>query len=179
MTGWQTENHIPQHTRKAVVIGAPHTSNWDGVLIVALTWALGLRLCWLIKHSAYRWPFRTILRFLGAVPVDRRGAKGMVGVVAEQLTQADAIFLALAPEGTRKSVTHWKSGFYRIALEAKVPLVFGYLDYSRKRSGLSEPFHPSGDIVADMDHIRAFYEQIQGHRPEGMSPVRLREEDER
>ena len=178
LAGWQAESHIPRHTRKAVVIGAPHTSNWDGVFIVALTWSLGLRLCWLVKQSAYRWPFRRILRFLGAVPVDRRGAKGMVGMVAEQLTQADAVFLALAPEGTREQVTYWRSGFYRIALEAKVPLVLGYLDYGHKRGGLSEPFHPSGDIVADMAHIRAFYEPIQGRHPERMSPVRVRLEDQ-
>ncbi len=175
---WRVEARIPENLRKAVVIAAPHTSLWDGALIVALTWARGVRLSWMVKHSAYRWPLRSFMRFLGAVPVHRSAPKGVVGAMASQLRQADAMFLAVAPAGTRRKVRYWKSGFYRIAVEAGVPLVFGFLDYGRRLAGISEPFHPTGDIARDMEIVRAFYKDIQGCHPELMSSRRLREEDE-
>ncbi len=176
--GWKAVCHIPPTTRRAVVIAAPHTSNWDGVFLVALTWALGVRLSWMLKKKAFRWPFRTALRWLGAVPVDRAAPGGLVDSVAGQIARAEGMYLAMAPEGTRKKTDYWKSGFYRIALAAEVPLVFGFLDYGRKIGGMSEPFHPTGDIAADMDHIRSFYTDIVGCIPEKAGPVRLRTEDE-
>ena len=175
---WRVDCHIPETTPKAVVIAAPHTTYWDGVMIVGLSWAMGVRLSWMVKDAAYRWPFRAFMRFVGAVPVDRSAPQGIVGSVAQQLREADAMYLAVAPSGTRRKVQYWKSGFYRIAREAGVPLVFGFVDYGRKHGGLSEPYHLTGDVGKDMDRLRAFYAGMKGHRPELMSHRRLREEDE-
>ncbi len=137
VVGWRVESHVPETTCKAVVIAAPHTTYWDGVMIVGLSWAMGVRLSWMVKDAAYRWPFRFIMDFVGALPVNRSSPRGIVGSVAKQLKEADAMYLAVAPSGTRRKVKYWKSGFYRIAREAGVPLVFGFVEQATERHGVA------------------------------------------
>ena len=174
--GWRVVGQVPFHVPRAVVIASPHTSYWDGVLLVALSWSVGLRLSWMVKHTVLRFPFRAALLWLGAVPIDRRIRAGVVEQVAAQLRGAEQIHLAIAPSGTRKKMPYWRSGFYRIALAADVPVICGYLDYAHKVGGFGEPFTLSGDVGRDMDHIRAFYEGMVGKRPERMGLSRLRDE---
>lgn len=159
--------------RKAVVVAAPHTSNWDFPFTLAVAWALGIELRWVGKHTLFVPPFGQIMRALGGVPVDRRARNNAVPAVVELLRQHHELMLVIAPEGTRSRAKRWRTGFYHMALGAEVPLVLGFLDYARKRGGLGEVFVPSGDLEKDMERIAAFYAGIMGKRPERQSAVVL------
>ncbi len=145
--------------------------------MLAASWVLRLRLSWVGKHTLFRVPgWGAFLRALGGVPVDRRAPHGFVGEAAARLREAPQLWLAVPPSGTRKKARNWKSGFYWIARDAGVPIVMGALDYSRKCAFLSEPFHPTGDLDADMAQIRAFYANVAARLPDQQTPVRLKEE---
>ncbi len=173
--GWDVQGD-PAHVPKAVLIAAPHTSNWDLPHMLAAALVFRLRVSWLGKHSLFRPPFGWILRLLGGIPVDRSGPHGLVGHAAQALTDADQLVIAVPPSGTRSRSEHWKSGFYWIAHTAKVPIICGYLDYGRRVACLGEHFLPSGNVRADMDRVREIYEGITGKFPELMTPIRLKEE---
>jgi 1-acyl-sn-glycerol-3-phosphate acyltransferase len=160
----------------AVVIAAPHTSNWDLPFMLALAYALGVRPSWLGKRELFRWPFGWIMRLLGGIPVDRSARGDMVRQAVERF-DAGGLFLVIPPSGTRGRAECWKSGFYHIARGARVPIACGYLDYARRVGGIGLVFTPSGDVRADMDRLRAFYAPIRGRYPAHTTPVRLREED--
>jgi 1-acyl-sn-glycerol-3-phosphate acyltransferase len=174
--GWQVEGHFPPGVTRAVVIAAPHTSNWDLPHMLAASFVFRLRLSWMGKHTLFRPPFGAALRWLGGVPVDRRAPQGLVRTVAATLRDADRLALAIPPSGTRKRAASWKSGFYWIAVEAGVPIVCGYLDYRQRRAGLGHLVWPTGDPAADMAAIRAFYEDKRGKFPDQETPVVLKEE---
>jgi len=178
LTGWKFETDKPAE-KKYVCLAFPHTSNWDGLLLVALLQTIGLEMSWMIKSEWTRGPMGAILRPLGAVGIDRSGAHNVVQQMIDAFAKSDSLVVGIPPEGTRRRADYWKSGFYHIALGAKVPVVPGYLDYRRKRAGLGPAIHLSGDVRADMDKIRAFYAEIgaQGRVPENVGPMRLREED--
>ena len=175
LCGWSPEG-APPAVPKCVVIAAPHTSLMDGFWMLAFAWYWGIEFNWLVRKSMMSGPFGYWLRFTGAVPVDRENPAGLVDDLARVFASRESLFLALAPEGTRALRTHWKSGFYRIAQAANVPICMGYLDYSRKRGGLGPCFKP-GDLVQDMNDIRAFYKDKSGKFPSQFTPPRLREED--
>ncbi len=168
--GWKIEGGAPE-VRKAVVVAAPHTSWWDFPFTLATSSALGLEMSWLGTHTLFRPPVGAVMRWLGGVSVDRSKRSDMVSTVIDILNAHQELFLVLSPEGTRRRASRWKTGFYHIALGAKVPIVLGYLDYRTKTAGLGEVFWPSGDIQADMKKIRAFYTGIQGRHPERMGEV--------
>lgn len=174
--GWRVEGRLPPLSR-AVVIAAPHTSNWDLPFMLAVSWVLGVRPAWLGKHDLFRPPFGILMRWLGGIPVDRRAPGGMVRQAADFLREADRLFLVVPPSGTRSRAPHWKSGFYQIAKAAGVPILCAFLDYGRRVGGIGPTVVPSGDVSADMAILRAFYAPIQGLRPEQMTEVRLAEED--
>lgn len=174
--GWRVEGELPA-ARKFVFIAAPHTSNWDLPFMLATAYILGARISWLGKHTVFWGPFGWFMRALGGIPVDRRSKHNMVQQVAERFAEAEALILAIPPEGTRKRVEYWKSGFYHIARAAQVPVAMGFLDFQRKVSGLGPPLYTTGDVRADMDQIRSFYRDIRGKIPEFESTPRLREED--
>jgi 1-acyl-sn-glycerol-3-phosphate acyltransferase len=178
ISGWQYEGDIPPE-KKYVCLAFPHTSNWDGLLLVAITQRIGLELSWMIKAEWVRGPMGVLLRSVGAVPIDRSGAHNVVTEMVEQFKSRDRMVLGIPPEGTRRRADYWKSGFYHIALGAGVPVVPGYLDYRRKRAGLGPAIPMTGDVRADMDKIRAFYERIhaEGRVPANVGPIRLRDED--
>jgi 1-acyl-sn-glycerol-3-phosphate acyltransferase len=175
--GWKFETGVPSE-KKFVILGAPHTSNWDGVLLLVLARTVGLRIEFGIKSEWLRGPMGPILRRLGAIGIDRSGHHNLVDQMVQELRSRDQLALVLTPEGTRSRAEQWKSGFYHIALGAGVPVVPGYMDYARKRAGLGEPIYLTGDVRADMAKIRAFYaeKQPRGRFPENFGPIRLRDE---
>ena len=175
--GWRVEG-TPPPIAKAVLIAAPHTSNWDLPFMLATAWALGVRLSWFGKQGLFRGPFAPLFRSLGGLPVDRHSRQNVVQQAVERFVRSGQLFLAVAPSGTRSRAAHWKSGFYHIARGAGVPVLCTFLDYRRKVSGVGPAILPSGDVRADMEAIRAFYEGVVGRYPALATPVRLREEDE-
>lgn len=178
LAGWQFETDPPPVPR-CVVLAVPHTSNWDGLLLLALARSIGLEMSWMIKDSWLRGPMGTVMRQLGAVGIDRAKANNMVQAMVDEFARRDRLVLVIPPEGTRSRTDYWKSGFYRIALGAGVPVVPGYLDFARKRGGLGPPIDLTGDVHVDMDAIRAFYaaQAPTAHRPGDVGPIRLRDED--
>lgn len=178
LTGWTIDGDPPPLTQY-VLIGAPHTSNWDFVYLLAYTWRHELRgVSWVGKHTLFRPPFGTLARRLGGIPVDRRSPHDTVRQLADAFARRDPLILTVTPEGTRGYGDYWKSGFYHTALAAGVPLVLGYLDYARRRLGFGPVLHPTGDLRADMDKIRAFYADKTGKYPDHKGRIRLRAEDE-
>lgn len=173
--GW-TDEGVGQAAPKFVLIAAPHTSNWDLVLMLAIAKKHGLRVSWLGKHSMFKGLFGAMLKWLGGLPVDRRARHDVVTQVAEIFHQADMLIVAVPPEGTRGLTKHWKSGFYQIALAAGVPIVPGYLDYRTKTGGFGPPLTMTGDVARDMDQFRAFYAGKTGRFPALFGPVRLASE---
>jgi 1-acyl-sn-glycerol-3-phosphate acyltransferase len=154
--GWTVVGERPAAPRY-VLIAAPHSSNWDAVVMLLVARHFGVRLGWLA--------------------VDRRAAHGLVPATAEAFRGRDALALAVAPDGTRGYRGHWKSGFYHIALTAGVPLVLGFLDWGTRRTGVGPTLTLSGDVRADMERIRSFYAGMLARHPEQTSAVRLMEED--
>ncbi len=162
-TGWRVEGALPPNTPKCVMIAAPHTSNWDLPNTLMVAFALRLNIYWMGKASIFQPPFRHLMMWMGGIPVNRDRASNMVAASAQAILDADApLQLVVPPEGTRQKTRYWKTGFYYIALSAKVPIVLAYMDYKRKISGLGPLFHPSGDIEADMVRIKAFYAPFTG-----------------
>lgn len=173
LVGWQMQGGGPR-TRKAVIIAAPHTSNWDLVQAVAVAWRYGIRLKWIGKDSLFKVPgWGAFLKKMGGIPVDRSSPHGVVGAAAAELRAADELFLMVPPEGTRSKASGWKTGFYWIAHEAKVPIILGYLDYARKRASFDKLFTPTGDIERDFLEFRAFYQGVKGKFPAQQSEVRV------
>lgn len=174
--GWRIEGEAPAVPRY-VLIAAPHTSNWDLVLMLLCGMAYGVWPSWVGKDTLFRPPLGLLLRALGGIPVDRRSPQNMVEQLAALFRSRERLVLAVPPEGTRSSREKWRSGFYFIARGAGVPVCLGFLDYSRKRGGLGPLLHPSGNLRADMDVVRAFYADKKGRFPEKQGPIRLAAED--
>lgn len=161
---------------KGVLVGAPHTSNWDLPHMLAVAFALRVRVHWLGKHTLFFPPLGWLLRLLGGIPVDRRAPAGIVKQTARAFDQNEHFILAVPASGTRSYRDHWKSGFYWIAKTSKVPIYCGTLDYEGRQAGIGLIFTPSGDVHADMDRIRTFYAPMKAKYPELQSMVRLKEE---
>jgi 1-acyl-sn-glycerol-3-phosphate acyltransferase len=158
---------------KAVVIAAPHTSNWDGIWGIIYRVAFRLDIRFFAKDTLFWFPLNLVLRSLGGIPLDRRQPGVAVPAAIAALKNNECYYFGLAPEGTRSLKSGWKSGFYRIAREANVPVVLGFFDYGRRRLGTGPLIHLSGDVEADMVRIRAYYADIEGRHPENASPVIL------
>lgn len=161
----------PPVVHKAVIIGAPHTSYWDGYWALVYKVAVGLDVKFYVKKSMFWFPMNILLKGMGAVPLDRSKAGRAVEHTIEALNRNDQYFFGLAPEGTRRKMPGWKSGFYRIAEGAAVPIVFGFFDYGNKRLGLGPTMTLTGDADADMRIIRSFYDSVSGRRPELTTPA--------
>jgi 1-acyl-sn-glycerol-3-phosphate acyltransferase len=173
--GWQVRVEPPP--RRCVVIGAPHTSGWDLPLTLLMMLAADLRLRWIGKDTLFRGPIGWMLRGLGGLPVNRRSRNNFVDQMVEAFRVNESLMVAILPEGTRGNATHWKTGFYYIALGADVPIVLGYADYRRRIVGLGPVLHPTGDIQADFATIRAFYAGIVGKHPERQGAIQIRQSD--
>lgn len=172
LLGWRIIGSLPD-AKKAVVIGAPHTSNWDGVVGVACVLALGLKIALMGKSTMFRGPFDPMLRWLGLIPIRRDSAAGVVEQSVAKFKERDVLFLGLAPEGTRHGAEEWKTGFYRIALEADVPIVLAVFDYAKRELQLPLTLYPGGDLEADMETILSHYRGVMPKHPERLSgPLR-------
>jgi 1-acyl-sn-glycerol-3-phosphate acyltransferase len=175
LIGWKAIGDFPS-IPKAVFIASPHTSLWDGIIMVIIAWSMGVRLSWITKKETVRFPFKRFVTYFGAVPVDRSKRSDTVSQVAQQFKERDGMYLAVAPAGTRKKRDHWRSGFYHMAVQADVPFICGFLDYKRKEGGIRAIVHPTGDIDVDMARLREVYAGVVAKYPPLMTHVRLKSE---
>ncbi|WP_454150593.1 1-acyl-sn-glycerol-3-phosphate acyltransferase [Microbacterium lacticum] len=166
----------PAPTRPTVLIGAPHTSNWDFVLMLAIAWRLGIPARWLGKASLFAGWRGPIMRALGGIPVQRDDAARVVDEVVERVHAGEVFGLVVTPDGTRGGNEYWKSGFYRIARATGMPVTLGYVDRTTMTTGLGPTIDLTGDVAGDMDRIRAFYADKAGLRPERRTEPRLQNE---
>jgi 1-acyl-sn-glycerol-3-phosphate acyltransferase len=157
-------------TPKFVVCVAPHTSNWDFVVVYAAELTLGLRASWLGKHSLFRGPLGQLLRAMGGIAVDRRAAHGVVGQVVRRFAESPSLAVGIAPEGTRRRVDRWRSGFYHIAHQAGVPIVPVGLDWGRRTVRIGDPLTPTGDETEDLATLHAFFAAVRGKLPHNAFP---------
>jgi 1-acyl-sn-glycerol-3-phosphate acyltransferase len=171
--GWKTSGTLPAE-KKFVLIVAPHTSNWDLFHGILLAYALKLDARYIAKKELFRGPFAGLMKWSGAIPVDRASAHHIVDQMVSVFMEKEIFVLALAPEGTRHKKAGWKSGFYHIALDARVPILLGYLDYASKTGGAGPLISLTDDLEKDMAIIREFYAGIRGKHPENTSPVVIR-----
>ena len=162
--GWRLAGRIP-NLAKLVIVGAPHTSNWDWVLVMFAAYALGIRISWLGKHTAFKSPLGWMFRYFGGIPVDRRAPGGIVSDSVAKLKQAKKLALCITPEGTRGKVGEWKKGFYYIAQQAKVPVLLASFDYGRKVVGFGPTLYPTNDIEAELRKIQSLYKSVQAKKP--------------
>lgn len=176
LAGWTIEGSVPD-VKKMVLIAAPHTSNWDLVYALAGAAVLGMPIHWMGKHTLFRGPLGIAFRALGGIPVERKQHHALVQELVDEFARRERFVLLVPPEGTRKAVKYWKSGFYHIARLAGVPIALGVMDYRNKRVGLGPLVWPTGDVKSDMDKIRAFYADKQGRHPTQFMVPRLLEED--
>ncbi len=168
MSGWRMEGEVPS-AKKFIVIVAPHTSNWDYIIGQLFYFSLGIRSKIMIKKELFFFPLNILFRLVGAIPVERGKKTGIVEQLAEEFRKRDEMILTITPEGTRKRVTEWKKGFYRIAMKANVPVVLGYFDYKRKVAGVGGFFEITGDEKEDMRRIKMFYRNVNAKHPEKFS----------
>lgn len=176
LAGWRLVGEPPPPRGAGVLLAAPHTSSWDYLLMLGLTWQAGIPTRFLGKKELFRGPLGLLMRATGGIPVDRSGPSGVVGVVAARAAAGESFLLVVAAEGTRSRAEHWKSGFYRIATAAGVPITMAFVDGPTRTAGFGPTFRPSGDVAADMDVVRAFYADKNGLRPANRTEPRLREE---
>ena len=167
----------PQPQGARILIGAPHTSNWDFVFMLAIGWEAGIPLRWLGKKSLFGGGRGPLMRALGGIPVDRSDPSAVVTQVLEDLKQGP-FHLVITPEGTRGAGSHWKSGFYRIAREANLPITLGYVDRTTMTVGLGPTLDLTGNVKADMDQVRAFYADKAGFNLKLRTEPRLRTEED-
>lgn len=165
---WRLDVNLPDEP-KLVILAAPHTSNWDGVLAILAMLAMDLRVGLFVKHTAFDGMLGRVLRNMGAIPIDRTASGGVVAQTVEAFRTRPQLMIGIAPEGTRKRVQKWKRGFYLIAQDAQVPIVCAYLDYARRVVGTGTPLRISGDYARDLETIQAFYRDIVPKRPENFS----------
>jgi 1-acyl-sn-glycerol-3-phosphate acyltransferase len=170
--GWKLVGDLPPGLDKAVMVVAPHTSNWDALYgIISIVFIKNLPAKFAVKKEAMFFPLGLILKQLGAIPIDRSlksntGNKiRQVDMLVEMFQHSKKLLLVIAPEGTRKHAPRWKTGFYHIAMKAQVPIVLGYLDYAKKEAGIGPIVYPTGNIEQDILEIQAFFKDKTGKYP--------------
>jgi len=170
---WHTVGEVPS---SGILVGAPHTSYWDWVAMLLLMWSGGVPPRVLIKAEVMRTPLGPLLRANGGISLDRANPGAVVRDLVAEAKSGKPFLLIIAAEGTRKKVDYWKSGFYRIAQEAGLPISMGFIDGPTRTVGFGPTLMPTGDVVADMDVVRAFYADKRGIHPKLRTEPRLREE---
>jgi 1-acyl-sn-glycerol-3-phosphate acyltransferase len=164
LLGWRVQGLAPD-TRKYVLIAAPHTSNWDFPFTLMMCFALRLRVYWMGKSSLFPPGLGLLMGWLGGIPVNREKSGNLVQATIDAFNRADRLTVIVPPEGTRDKVNHWKTGFYYIAVGARVPILLGFMDFKDKVGGVAHLFHPTGDIELDMREIKRFYRGFTGKNP--------------
>jgi 1-acyl-sn-glycerol-3-phosphate acyltransferase len=173
VTRWRLVGTVP---RTGILVGAPHTSNWDWVAFILITWANGVQPKVLVKQSFFKGPMAWVMRATGGIALDRANPGATIRALLAEAQEHDSFLLCIAPEGTRGKREFWKPGFYRIAEQTGLPIALGFIDGPTRTLGMGPTLVPSGDVVADMDVVRAFYADKQGINPEFRTEPRLREE---
>ncbi len=173
LTGWQVVGAFPDDLKKAVIIAAPHTSYWDFFYARIAFFIMDIPMRVTIKKEVVNNPvFGWFVRGLGGIAIDRTPKPGltkkrsMVDAMVDMINEREQLIMMVTPEGTRKQVKRWKSGFYRVAQQANVPIVLGYLDYAKKHAGIGPVFYPTGDYEKDVEEIKDFYRSKAGKYPE-------------
>lgn len=164
LMGWRIVGSPPNEP-KMMVVAIPHTSNWDGVILLIAMLAAGLDLRWVAKHTLFRGLTGKILRWAGGVSVNRAMAKDFVSSVAQTYRDSDSLALVIAPEGTRKPTARWKTGFHRIAQKAQVPIVIGYMDYATKSVGFGPGMDASDDFDSYVEQMAHFLRDVKPRHP--------------
>ena len=172
--GWRSVL-TPPPGPKSVILVYPHTSNWDFPLGVLFKTKHGMTLNWAGKDSLFRGPLKHFFYAQGGVPINRREASGMIGQLLAAFERNPEFHICITPEGTRGKTDHWKTGFYRLALAAKVPLGLGFMDYSQKCVGIERWVSLSGDEEADLQMLRDYYADKTGRRPAQEGEIRFQE----
>jgi 1-acyl-sn-glycerol-3-phosphate acyltransferase len=173
LLGWTAVGEVP---RTGVLVGAPHTSNWDFVMMLLVMWSDGVTPRVLIKKELFRGPLGWLLTRLGGLPVDRDSPGSVVRELMREARSGEPFLLVLAAEGTREKGEFWKSGFWRIGRSAKLPIVLAFIDGPSRTAGFGPTMMATADVVADMDVVREFYRDKRGIHPERRTEPRLREE---
>ena len=174
LNGWRVNHYLPKDVTRCILLAVPHTSNWDTIYALATWQIMGLKTRFTIKKEWMRFPFKSFMRKVGALPIDRSlnpdgTRKGTVDAMVDLFTTNKELILTVTPEGTRSKVTKWKTGFYYVALNAKVPIALGFIDYKSKTTGISKVIYPTGDYNADMRLIMDFYKDKVAKFPENFS----------
>lgn len=164
--GWKLVGNFPSHLKKYVVIAAPHTSWQDFPIAILARNSSGEKINFIGKNSLFKGPFGWIFKSLGGAPVDRSKNNNLVDAIVDIFDSREQFRLGLSPEGTRKKVEKWKTGFYYIAKGAKVPIVLATLDFGQKQVKVSEPYYPTDDKEKDFAYFHSFYEGVKGKKPE-------------
>jgi len=175
LTGWKIEGGLPPQP-KFIAIGAPHTTNWDFVFMLAVMTSFGAKISFMGKDSLFKGPFGSIIRRSGGIPIRRGVHENVVEQMANAFAASTSLILVIAPAGTRHPSDHWKSGFYHIARTARVPIVPARIHYPHKLVTVGPPLIPGDDPTTDMDVLRRFYAGGKGKYPEQASDMRLVEE---
>lgn len=170
--GWKTVGQVPQDER-VVLICAPHTSNWDFIYLLLISWAQDFDVSWVGKDTLFKPPFGPMMRALGGISVSRGAKSNQSGQVAEKMLAAGKLIVAIAPEGTRGSAPHWRSGFYHMAAQGDAVIALGFLDYASKVGGFGPPLKPTGDLQADFAKLAEFYQGKVGKFPSQQGPIQL------
>lgn len=166
----------PPKDPACVLVAAPHTSNWDFFLMLAMAWHSGLSPVWLGKKEMFWGPMAPLFRRLGGIAVDRQNPAGLAQSIVGRAKTGQVQAIVIPAEATRAKKEYWKSGFRRIAADAGIPICLTFLDGPTRTGGYGPVFHPTDDVVADMDRIREFYADKHGVRPGKFTPPLLREE---
>jgi 1-acyl-sn-glycerol-3-phosphate acyltransferase len=161
LAGWRIEGKLPD-IPKFVLIGAPHTSNWDFLLFLGVIFSLRANVHFMGKSELFRFPVGWFFRYCGGVPVDRKKSTGLVDQMVQVCQESENFILVIAPEGTRHQVTDWKRGFYHIAQGAGIPIVMGIVDGKHKTVRIGQVFQPTGDMEADMKAIKSVFDGVTG-----------------
>ena len=165
LTGWKTRGK-PGTSSKFVMIAYPHTSNWDVPFTLAICMVYGLKVYWMGKSTLFRGPMGPFMKWLGGIPVKLHESENVVQQIVNAFNRSDELAIVISPEANRAYVNKWKTGFYHIALGAKVPILLGFLDFSRKQGGYLDSFLPTGDLDKDLQEIKAQYLGIEGKYPD-------------
>ena len=171
ISGWTFKGSMPEGVKKAVLIAVPHTSNWDLLYARAGFFLMDIPVRYTIKNELMKGPLGWVLKELGGIAIDRKKIPGgrkqtYTEAMINMLKEADDLVIMVTPEGTRKQVKRWKTGFYHVALGADVPVVIGYLDYKKKEAGIGPIFYPDGNMDAQIEEMKAFGRTIVPRHPE-------------
>lgn len=171
--GWKSIL-APAPSKKFVALGYPHTSNWDFIPAIAWAWSTGLKMNFVGKAALFKGLMGPVMRRLGGIPLERDKSRNFVDQIVEIINSRDEIALIIAAEGTRAKAEYWRSGFYYMALEAKVPIGLAYMDWKKREIGIKQYLMPSGDLEKDFEIIKAYYQGVTGHNPSQQSPICLK-----